>query len=607
MDTGTLNVKTIFGQERRHTVPLFQRPYVWTRDDQWMPLWDDLRGVTDRLLQDLPTRPHFLGAIVLDQLRKPTGHIEARLVIDGQQRLTTIQLLLTAFRDVCGTLGADKHYRSLQILTTNRDPLSDDADEAYKVWPTNADQAHFRRVMGAVTPAALCRQYGFPDEVDKVGHPIADGYLFFHDRILDWLHHEQPDFDARLETLYRSIREYLRLVVIDLGPDDDAQLIFETLNARGTPLLPSDLVKNHLFHRAQVQGKPLEPLYEEYWRPFDDHADYWREELGRGHARRPRIDTFLQNYLTLRLSDEVPAAHTYTAFRDQVQPNDDPETHLQSLRDYADVFRSFDHLPPESRENLFFERLSTIGVVSLHPFLMDLFVRLNGRRAELLAILVDLESFLVRRMVCQLNTRGYNRLFLDALKALTGDGGAPEQRVRSFLLSSQAESARWPTQAEFRQAWLHSPLSRVLVQNRIRMILEALEKQLYDGRSERVSFGEKLTIEHLLPQEWRRYWPLPIGIDPIAAGEERELVLHTLGNLTLLTKKLNPSLSNGAWGSKLPAILEHSALALNRRLQAYATWDESAITQRGEDLFTAACRVWPFPSTEQPIGAPGLA
>lgn len=598
MDTGTLNVKTIFGQERRHVVPLFQRPYVWNQGEQWEPLWEDLRNVVERLLRGQSTRPHFLGAIVLDQIRKPTGHIEARLVIDGQQRLTTIQLLLTAFRDACSGLGVERHHRSLGMLTTNDDPLSDDQDEAFKVWPTNADQKHFRAVMTCGTPLKLCQSYGHPHEVSSLGHPILDAYLFFHERIVDWLRHGQDDFEVRLESLFKAVREFLRLVVIDLGPDDDAQLIFETLNARGTPLLPSDLVKNHLFHRAQIDGLPIEKLYENYWRSFDDNAAYWRELLGRGHARRARIDSFLQNYLTLRLRDEVAAGHLYTAFRDQLvaESEEGSEAHLRALRDYAEVFRSFDHMPERSRERLFFERLEALSLVSAHPFLMELFVRLDKNRDELRAILVDLESWLVRRMVCQLNTRGYNRVFLDMLIALVGSDGTPSQRVRAFLLSSSSESMRWPADAEFQQAWLTTPAFRILVRSRVRMLLEGLERQMYDGKSELVQFGEKLTIEHLLPQEWIRFWPLPPEAEPIQAAAERNDLLHTLGNLTLLTNKLNPSVSNGPWGEKLPAILQHSALGLNRRLQSHQQWGEAAIRQRGAELFSFAAREWPHPS-----------
>lgn len=597
MHTGTLNVRDIFGQERRHVVPLFQRPYVWSEEEQWQPLWDDLLTIAERLLRAQPTRPHFLGAIVLDQIRKPTGHIEVRLVIDGQQRLTTIQLLLIAFRDVCEGLGIDDHRRALEKLTVNEDPLSKDPDETYKVWPTNADQQNFRQVMRARGPLTLCQRFGHTHEVSRLGHPLLDGYLFFHDRVLDWLHHDAPDFDERLSALYTAIREYLRLVIIDLGEEDDAQLIFETLNARGTPLLPSDLVKNHLFHRAQTLGKALDPLYAKYWKSFDDDANYWREMLGRGHARRARIDTFLQFYLTLQLRDDVPAGHLYTAFRDQVvgAADRDPEQHLDSLSRSARVYRSFDHQPEGSREQLFFARLQALNLTSAHPFLMDLFVLLKDDHAQLLAILEDVESFLVRRMVCQLNTRGYNRLFIDMLVALHGEGGTLAERVRAFLLSSQAESARWPSDTEFRTSWTSVPIFRVLAQARVRMLLEGLERRIRQAKSEDLRFGEKLTIEHLLPQKWQAHWPLPPEGLPAQAAAEREELLHTMGNLTLLTKKLNPSISNGPWSQKQQEILKYSALALNRDLGETGDWNEGTIRQRSDALFEIARREWPMP------------
>jgi hypothetical protein len=125
------------------------------------------------------------------------------------------------------------------------------------------------------------------------------------------------------------------------------------------------------------------------------------------------------------------------------------------------------------------------------------------------------------------------------------------------------------------------------------MLLEALEQALYSGKSEKIQFGEALTIEHLLPQQWQAHWPLPSV--PVAEGElERERLLHTIGNLTLLTKKLNPSVSNGAWTKKRDAILQHSALALNRSLPV--EWNETRIGERSRELFDVACGIWPYPS-----------
>ncbi len=597
MDTGTLSVAKIFGQDRRHIVPLFQRPYVWTEEEQWQPLWDDLLVLAQRTLAGHDPRPHFMGAIVLDQLAKPTGHIEVRLVVDGQQRLTTIQLLLTAFRDACAELGFDKYKLALEKLTTNEDPLSEEPDETFKVWPTNADQEDFRQVMQASSAEILCKRYGKSGVVRSLGRPILDAYLYFQREVLEWIGQDEGSAKQRLEALYESVRQGLRLVVIDLGAEDDAQLIFETLNARGTPLLPSDLVKNHIFHRAQGAGLPLERLYQRYWRGFDEEQGYWREELGRGHARRPRIDTFLQYYLTVKTRDEVSPGHLYTVFRDQVMGSDtEAEPHLAELRQYASVYQSFDHMEAGTAVGRFFGSLTALGLTSPYPFLMDLFVQFGEAESERDATLKDLESFLVRRMVCQLSTRGYNRFFIDLLVALHGGEGTPHSRVRSFLLSSQTESGRWPADEEFRSAWMQTPAYRVLNQSRVRMVLEALEREARTGKSEDLQFGKKLTIEHLLPQKWQGTWPLPPEGDPAEAASLREGLLHTMGNLTLVTSKLNPALSNGPWEDKRPEILKHSALALNRGLDDIEHWNEEAIQQRGEELFQSARKIWSRPS-----------
>jgi hypothetical protein len=601
MDAGTLSVRKIFGQDRRHVVPLFQRPYVWEREKQWEPFWEDIRALAERLACNQEPRPHFLGAIVLDQMPTATGHVETRQVIDGQQRLTTLQIFLEAFCDLCGDQGFEKHHKALLKLTRNDDPMSEDEDEEFKVWPTNTDQAHFRRVMRCASPVELRKQYEVKANA-AVGHPIADGYLFFHVALGEWLGVEGEMLEERLDALFNAARDYIRLVVIDLDKEDDAQLIFETLNARGTPLLPSDLVKNFLFHRAQLVGEPVEPLYQGYWRFFDEDPKYWRRELGRGHARRHRIDTYLQHYLTLQTRDEVPVAHLYVVFREFARQNGSPQKTLATIKQYADVYRSFDCFAPGCREALFFERVAAMDITTAYPFLMQLFAEFGSQQKVLHAVLADVESFLVRRMVCQLNTRGYNRLFLDMLKTLGQDGDATVSAVRQFLLSSAADSNRWPPDAEFKQAWLDYPLYRNLAQRRVRLLLEALERKLRTGKSEKMQLEEKLTIEHLLPQDWRKHWPLPDEAESELAEQERDRSLHTVGNLTLLNGKLNPTVSNGPWDKKRPEILKHSLLRMNHELGEYPAWDEACIRLRGEKLFELATSIWPRPTqtVEQP-------
>jgi len=590
VQTGTLDIRAIFGQDRRLLVPLFQRPYVWRKEQQWEPLWEDIRTVAERILADKPAvRPHFLGAMVLELVPQPMGHLECRTIVDGQQRLTTVQIILEAFADICASLGEDKYHRALLKLTRNDDPLSDQPDDQFKVWPTNVDQEQFRLVMGAGSPAELATQTLQPP------HLIADAYVYFHQALLEWLAPTESVFEARLEALYNALREYVRMVVIGLESEDDAQLIFETLNARGTPLLPSDLVKNYLLRRAALQGEKLEALYERYWRPFDANPNYWRAELGPGHAKRARIDLYLQYFLTLKRGDEVQVGHLYTSFRDYANNGERASKHLESLQRYAQVYQSFDAMDRGTREGLFFRRLGQMDITTAHPFLLELFARYGPENPQVGEVLADIESFLVRRMVCQLSTRGYNRLFIELLKTLDDPPEDVAARVRAALLGSDAESARWPRDPEFREAWLEAPLYRVLRRDRVRMLLEALNRQLQTDLTEKIDLPDGLTIEHLLPQDWRRSWPLPTDIPADLAEARRVTTLHTIGNLTLVRKKLNSKVSNGPWADKVKVILEHSALNLNRKLADYPEWGESAIVRRSQMLYEAARRIWRHP------------
>ena len=604
MKADSINLHEFFHHERRHLVPLYQRPYVWKKDEQWEPLWEDIRQLAERTLAGQKLRPHFLGAIVLDQMNTPTRDIAARLVIDGQQRLTTLQLLLAAFRDLCGELGDEDLQRRLDRLTRNEDVRNPADDQRFKVWPTNLDRGPFRAVLD---PAGKKAEKLRRAREEATGSAlIADAYAYFAGEIQSWLAEDgEAAVPRRAETLLEVLRQRLNLVVIDLGDDDEAQVIFETLNARGTPLLPADLVKNFLFHAAEFENAALDALYEKYWRPFDEGADYWRKLVKQGRFYRPQIDLFLQHYLTLLTRDEVAAGHLFSEFKEFAADRKSlkAEDHLRSLQEHARVFRKFSEAPLETSRGRFFHRLTVMDTTTVLPFLLGLFRRYDadGRDAELDGILADIESFLVRRMVCQLTTKNYNQLFVDMLGVLDDAADRPADGVRTFLLGQTAESRRWPTDAEFESAWQSLPAYKALSRPRLRMLLEALEAAARSERSEDIVLRGRLTVEHLLPQSWEVTWPLPDGADPEKGRARREALVHRFGNLTLLTKKLNPSVSNGAWQSKRNGILEHSALALNRWFQKAADWDEQAIEKRTEALGRVALEIWARPAA--PVNA----
>lgn len=591
------SIGNIFSQVLRFVVPLFQRPYVWNKDEHWTPLWHDIRTVAERLLVKKDARPHFLGAIVLEEVSIPTGHLETRRLIDGQQRLTTVQLFLEALCDYCAAAGVDDYHKALLQLTRNNHPLSKEPDQVYKVWPTFVDQDDFRRVMECLSPAELRKAYDADVDADEVGHRIADAYLFFFKVLTEWFVPAQELFKQRLDALLTAIHKYLRIVVIDLEQEDDPQLIFETLNARGTPLLPSDLIKNHLLQQATQEEENAEALYKKHWQPFDDNERYWRKQIGRGHAKRHRVDIFFQYYLSVRRGEEVAVGHLYSDFRDHVDKGKaTAKTTLESVQKYAQVYRALDEPQAGTPNAVFLRRVKTMEYLTAIPFLMDLFVRYEDQPDEIRIVHHDIESFLVRRMVCNLNSRGYNRLFLELSKEITKGDGKPSDSVRQFLLSSEAESTRWPNDDEFKTAWLNTPIYRILRQQRVRMILEAMEHWLYDPKTEKIEFKDRLQVEHLMPRRWEKHWPLVEDADKAKAVAQRGVLLHTFGNLTLLTKKLNPVVSNGSWEKKQHQILEHTALKLNAKLKDFAEWNESRIVERGEALLAIAQKIWPRPA-----------
>src|SRR5260370_12284588 len=214
----------------------------------------------------------------------------------------------------------------------------------------------------------------------------------------------------------------MEVVVIDLDDKDDPQVIFETLNNLGTLLLPADLIKNFLLRSVEGNGNIQEQLYERYWKPFDER--FWQTEVGHGRVKRHRIDLFLQHYLTLVKGDEVPASHLFGEFRDYASKNPTISSaeHLHGLHTYGCVFEKF-HTGYEetSREGQFFYRLEEMETTTFFPLLLEIFKSPDQHSPrDITTILTDLESFIIRRMVCRLTTKGYNTLVRSLIQKVRG-------------------------------------------------------------------------------------------------------------------------------------------------------------------------------------------
>lgn len=286
MEANTRQLEAIFDPNVFFQVPLFQRPYVWNEADNWEPLWEDILALLDRQLRTGKSKAHFLGAIVLEQLPHPAGSIETRQVIDGQQRFTTLQLFLLAARNLAAEHGSTKHSDRFSGLVENDASRVEVKEEKFKLWPTNRDRAAFQAVHA-------CKSLGDLDKAVKAktalaGDNLVEAYRYLHSRLSAWLKGELDDQDDkeplagktvadRLDALWQVVKSGLQLVVINLSAEDETQVIFETLNARGTDLLPADLIKNYLFRKAATQGADVEALHGDHWSRFD--TDFWRAEV----------------------------------------------------------------------------------------------------------------------------------------------------------------------------------------------------------------------------------------------------------------------------------------------------------------------------------------
>ena len=616
MQPSYLSLVQVFGPPARYTVPLFQRPYVWNQEEQWDPLWDDIMHLADRVFaaeRGKPVAGHFLGTVVLEQAQTLTGSISCREIIDGQQRLTTLQILLKAAEHVLAEaqpLAAEaKHSsaskeigvaaRQIAILTGNAAYAED--EERYKVWPTNDDRLAFRQIMDAKDATSV------PEHTPR----MAQAYHFFRLSIRDWLG-DGAQIAARASALAAALQSHLRLIVLDLEDSDEPQAIFETLNAHGTPLLPADLIKNWLLWEATRQNlKNMDNLYQSYWRVFDRDPDYWRTKIGTGHAARARVDTFLQNWLTRRTSDVIAAKHLYNQFLAHVATRQSDGTNpppcdvpalMQDIYQDGLCYREIEQPTGSTRFDRFLRRLPAIDIVVFHPVLLALMRRPGSDQADRDAAVTALESYLIRRFVCWDQTRGYATVMRNVLLALSQtDPTAPATPVIAKALAEQSAAAyRWPDDEKFGKSWRGNRWYGGYRRSRVLMVLQALEEHYLregDKGEPIVTFDfSGLEIEHILPQKWEHHWPLPSGDDARKAREDR---LHRIGNLTLVTSKLNPTLSNASWlgpNGKCNTF-GHSKLQLNARLVKSwpSTWDETAIDARATALFEAACKIWPPP------------
>ena len=607
MKTDVLTPQAIFNQPQRFSVPLFQRPYVWSQDNQWEPLWEDVTRAAERMLKapNGKHQPHFLGAVVLQQVTNGTGSLQHRTIIDGQQRLTTLQVLLDALQAEFVRVDAVKEAKRVERLVTNEDDFCDRPEDRHKVWPTNRDRDAFFEVMGAPPPVDY-------ERLRNSSQRLVEAHRYFADEARKWLAFAgETEIAARANVLDKVIREQLQIVVIDLGAEENAQEIFETLNARGSQLTAADLIKNFVFQRAVEEGVDVEAAYQRYWADFE--TAFWEEEVSAGRLRYPRASLFLNHWLISRTGEEIVAREVFDRFKQFAthEAQRPMSALLAEIHRSAQVYRLFTELAtkPSAQDDvlsMFAYRMSVIESDVVKPLILWLLDPELARipQEQLNKALRTVESWVIRRQLVRATLQSLSQVIGELLRHWRRTGRlSVGDETESFFAGQTGANRYWPDAAEVSQELSGLLAYKRLRRQRLRMVLEAVEDHLrgWTGAapakgSERVRRGV-LHIEHVMPRKWQTHWPAP---EDASDEAQRDRLIHTLGNLTLLTGKLNASISNAAWtgpSGKAAALQAHDVFHLNRHLlhRAGAGWDDASIRARTAELIALIQQVWPVP------------
>lgn len=617
----TRNLQQVMHGDRRFVIPVYQRPYVWEQEKQWEPLWSDVESTARRLAEarvdahnkkhpasdaDKTAPPHFLGAIVLEQYPTATGDIDVRSVVDGQQRLTTLQLLLRGVLDALETASLEGPLvaRIRKLIQNDEDVVSGNA--VHKVWPRPAEQNKYLSAMSPTLPKehesqfAAARNYFFGSAIEFLDD----------DEVPDDPYAEGAGLNRRASLLVATLLGLVKLVVIDLEDVDDAQVIFEALNARNTPLSAADLVKNLLFMRAQVQHHDPQELYERVWSRFDGDDGWWREVVGSGHAQRARQDWLLGDWLIAETGRAINVGRLYGEFRSWFDSSGANSVQaLESVSRYADAYemlhdRMSGATPTELRA---FGRIQRLNITAATPVLLWLLVQpaehlpLAERTLAMLAI----ESYVVRRMAAKLQTRAYGQAFTEVLRTAQAATAHPGRAVIEALRNSP-HGYEWPLDKaisdQFAASRYYGPGG--ISQERLRLLLGAVDARLQQEvhKAEPVTVEyEKLQIEHIIPDKWRQYWPIVAEDENErqVLEQQRDASVHHIGNLTLVSFRLNPSMSNDPWAAKRDELRKHSHLRLNALLCEREDWDEHAIVAREKWLAEYIGKEWGGPDADR--------
>lgn len=529
---------------KQYIIPLFQRSYNWA-EKEWEILWNDLIELCG---VDNP-RTHFIGSIVNMPMKLAPEGIAKFLLIDGQQRLTTIFIILILLRDKAREFKDVQHKEFAdEINDTLLVNLYKKEDDYFKLMPTQVDRETYKNFIR-----------GKSTDTDN---QLKMAYNFFEKklRLIKFGHEE----------LKRKIISYFSVVSIVLDGDDNPYLVFESLNAKGRPLTQADLIRNYFF--MCISADKQNEIYNSFWIPM-------QTALGNN------LTEYIRHYL-MRSGNIIKQNDVYYALKEKVK-TENAIDYLGDLKNNSVYYQRliYPEFEPDKDFGKYFHRLNRIEVTTAYPLLLNLYgyyVENKISKTDFMTILKLLENYLIRRFVCNIPTNQLNKIFQSIFPQLSAK--YPDNLVEGIKMILQGKG--YPKDNEFLSRFTATKFygagDRLI---KTKLILESLEEHL--NHKETVQF-DNLTIEHVMPQTLSEWWQNHLGDD---WEKTHEIHLHTIGNLTLTA--YNQEMSNDDFLTK-KQIYSESHLGLNRYFSQCSSWVQTEIEKRAEALAQQALEIWGY-------------
>ncbi|GAA9573089.1 DUF262 and DUF1524 domain-containing protein [Helicobacter pylori] len=537
-------------QKNQLVIPIYQRLYSWEKE-QCEQLWDDIIKIGGNDKMD----GHFIGSIlyVLDG-NKHSGN--PLLIIDGQQRLTTITLLLIALRD---------HL--------NDEVKREEIEKHYLINSGEKGDKKFRLILSESDRDTLLSL--IDKDRRKPSEPsskIAENFKLFE----EWIRKNTD----KLETIFKGL-EKLTIVWIALGKGkDDPQLIFESMNSKGIELAQTDLIRNYIVMETEIEKQ--EGFYNKYWRAMEEEFK----------QNKKLFDRFVRHYLTIKTREIPNINKVYVALKDYRQKEGiGIEDLLKDLQKYCGYFCQIVFKKEDDKDlNTDLSFLVGLEMDVIYPLLLELYSDYSDKvlsRDDFRSSIALIESYICRRAVCGLGTNSLNKVFPSFTKHIQKDEYFKSLKVH---FGSLTEKQRFPNDDEFKDLFITRDFYNF---KKREYFFERLENV---GRKERV-YTHEYTIEHIMPKKLTEEWERDLGEN---FKEIHDKYLHTIGNLTLTG--YNSEYSNKSFQEKqgMEKGFKNSPLRLNRGLRDLESlsFGEEEIKKRAKDLADWALKVWTYPKLD---------